>query len=433
MDPTETMVPTATPVPEHVPEHLMDPSTESTPLPPPPGDDPRLIEVGWLVVGALDPVDREAVEEARRDTLAALRRQFPDFDWQMPRVERRDLAQEVREEPVSLLDSGRAERDARHWDFALVISGSDLVAHEKSFALGVPSRALGVAVISTVRIDPKASGDDVPEGLPEDERRRIMARRLAALALHLFGHLNGLDHGGEPGSAMHDVSGVRDLDARGAFDEAQAERLAGELADVADLRLEERGARAPLPFYLQAAWENRDDVGSAIRLARPWMFPLRLSRLTTAACSALVVLLLTAETWDLAMNQHGGVVAALATVVLLATTAYVLHRQRLLVRRSRRLTEQTVIANVSLTCTVLLGLLVTWTGLFGLVLLAARTLYPRELVAEWAASLGAAPGLPHFLVLAGFVASLGLVIGALGASFEEENYIRHIAYVDEET
>ena len=37
------------------------------------------------------------------------------------------------------------------------------------------------------------------------------------------------------------------------------------------------------------------------------------------------------------------------------------------------------------------------------------------------------------LVLAAFVASLGLVIGALGASFEEEHYIRHIAFVDEET
>lgn len=405
---------------------------QSRPQPPAEGE-PRLIEVGWLVVGSLDPVDREAVEQGRRRALAVLRRRFPDFDWQMPLMERRDLAQEVREEPVTLLDYGRSERDARHWDFALVITGSDLVAHEKSFALAVPSRALGVAVISTVRIDPKAS-DDLVEPLPEEERAALMARRLSALALHLFGHLNGLEHSGPPSCVMHDPSDIHDLDAMEDYGDEEAAKLEGELADVADLRLEERAARrSPAGFYLQAAWENRDDVWSAVRLARPWMFPIRLSRLTTAACSALVVLLLTAETWDLGMSQRVPIVLALATAVLLATTGYVLHRQRLLVRRARRLTEQTVITNVSLTFTVLLGLLVTYAGLFCLVLLAARVLYPAGLVAEWAASLAAPPAVGRYLVLAGFVASLGLVIGALGASFEEENYIRHIAYVDEET
>jgi hypothetical protein len=35
--------------------------------------------------------------------------------------------------------------------------------------------------------------------------------------------------------------------------------------------------------------------------------------------------------------------------------------------------------------------------------------------------------------MAGFIASLGIAIGALGASFEEHQYFRHIAFIDEET
>jgi hypothetical protein len=35
--------------------------------------------------------------------------------------------------------------------------------------------------------------------------------------------------------------------------------------------------------------------------------------------------------------------------------------------------------------------------------------------------------------MCGFVATLGVVLGALGASFESENYFRHVVLVDEET
>lgn len=397
----------------------------------PSGTGAPLIEVGWLVLGRLDPVDREAVNRARGQMRDALVRAFPAYDWQMPIVERRDLAQEIREEPVSLLEHGRNERDAKHWDFALVVTGADLVSHDKPFALAVPSRALGVAVASTVRIDPKASGED----LEEEERGRLIARRLATLGLHLFGHLNGLDHADEPECAMYDLSRVRDLDSMGRLSDDDVDRLGAELADVADLRLEERrGRQAPVAFYLQAAWIERGDILSAVRLARPWLFPVRLSRLTTAACSALVLLLITAETWDLAMNQPPALVATMGVLVLLATTGFVLHRQRLLVVRGRRrLTERTVITNVSITLTVLLGLGWTFLLLFLLVLGATRLLYPPELVAEWAASLDGRVAGWRYLLLAGFVASLGMVIGALGASFEEEHYFRHIAYADEET
>lgn len=460
-----------------------------------PTPEPRLIEVGWLVVGALDEVDRQAVAVARQRALDELRRSFPSFEWEMPLLERRDLVQEVREEPVTLLDYGRGERDARRWDFALVVTGADLVAHEKPYALAVPSRALGVGVISTVRIDPKVSGrprlapaasrarianrarvaaraqaasaasagssaphagpspdaspppDPGPSHaagpsptpsatpIPDSDRTEIVARRVFALALHLLGHLNGLDHSGSPECVMHAPSGVTDLDQMTHFEAAEAEWLAEELADVADLRLEERRRRlAPFTFYLQAAWFNRDDIASSVRLARPWMFPLRLSRLTTAAGSALVILLLTAETWDLGMNQPPALVGGLACLVLLVTTTYVLKNQRLLVRRgSRRLTEQTVVTNISLTLVVLLGLGVTFLGLFLVALGAERLFYPPALVASWTASLGAPAVLGQYVVLAGFVASLGIVIGTLGASFEEQNYIRHIAYVDEET
>ena len=51
----------------------------------------------------------------------------------------------------------------------------------------------------------------------------------------------------------------------------------------------------------------------------------------------------------------------------------------------------------------------------------------------WAASLGRPVGHDEVLAFAGFVAALGILVGALGASFEDQTYFRHVAYVDEET
>jgi hypothetical protein len=53
-------------------------------------------------------------------------------------------------------------------------------------------------------------------------------------------------------------------------------------------------------------------------------------------------------------------------------------------------------------------------------------------VQNWAASEANPIGADDYAVFVAFVASLGLLIGALGASFESQDYFRHITYVDEE-
>lgn len=393
----------------------------------------QLIEVGWLVAGPLDPVDREAVDEARLDLLDQLRDAFPEFTWSMPWVERGDPLRGQRIEPVVLLEMGEMERETKRWDFAFVVTGADLRSYDKPYALAVPSRSLGVAALSTSRIDPQAAGS----GPTREERRKAMARRLVALTMHLFGHLNDLEHDEDRSSVMFNLRSPKDLDGMEDYPETAREYLAAELSDVADLRLEEehpdqRSNR--WSFYLKTLWHNWDDVISSVRQARPWRFPVQLSRLTTAAASGLLVLLITAEVWDLGMNQSSPRVIGLTTVLLAATTMYILLRQRLLVRRgARRLTEQTAVTHISVTLSVLFGLVTTYAALYAAVLLLAWLVFPAHLVTQWAASLEGVVEPRHYLLLAGFVASVGILIGALGASFEEQKYFRHIAYVDEET
>ena len=395
--------------------------------------EPSLIEIGWVLVGRLDETDRDAIYQARNCLLDSLRDTFPDFTWRMPIVQREELGQHYHAEPAVLLDYGMTEREVKHWDFAVILTDADLVSHYKPYALGAVSRSVSVAMISTARLDPQSTRSTAPTG----ERLVVMRRRICALVQHLFGHLNGLVHHDDTGCYMYNVERVEDLDRMDSFCPRQVEQLRANLHEVADVRLEEEEPSVrgrAFWFYLRGMWRGRADIVRAILHARPWEFPFRLSRLTTAAVSVLLILLMTAEAWDLGMSQSVGLVVGLSCTALVITSAYILRRQQLLMRRDVSiLSEQSVITNSAITMVVLLGMLTTYSGLFFAALGLSTWLFSHQLVVGWAASLNGEIHTVHYVVLAAFVASLGLLIGALGASFEQHYYFRHVTYIDEET
>ena len=392
----------------------------------------EIVEVGWILAGPLDAADAEAAEQARDRVLDGLSRAFADFDWQMPLLHRREWVQDRPAEPALLLSAAEAEREARQWDFALVVTDADLQSYYKPYALAAPSRAVSAAVLSTARLDPAATQTDPDHAV----RVQVMTRRLFALALHLFGHLNDLPHSRQPSDFMYAVKAVDDLDRMQQFSEEAHRALLDALLHVADLRLEETGRfrDRTLPFYLRAIWENGHELLRTVWRVRPWQFPFRLSRLTTAAVSTMLVLIITAEAWELGMSQPPGRVLVLSLGALLGASAFILKRQQLILRRhGAGLTEQRVVTNVSMVIAVLLGMGTTYAMLFGATLAFSLLLFPSALVTGWAASLNGTLEFGRYLALAGFVAALGILIGALGASFEARGYFRHVAYVDEET
>jgi predicted Zn-dependent protease len=391
-----------------------------------------LIEVGWVIVGHIEGTDKRAVLQSRDTLLAYCRDTFDAFTWQMPLIEREGWGLSYPAEPAALLEYGMIERDVRHWDFVFMVTDIDLASHYKPYTFGVLSRSVDISIMSTARLDPQAAHLRAST----EERCAAMSRRLCALALHLFGHLNGLLHHDDPHGYMYDIQTVEDLDRMTHFPAEQVQRLESNLREVADLRLEEESTTVKthrLVFYGLGIWRGRMDILRAIQQAKPWQFPFRLSRLTTAAVSALVVLLMTAEAWELGMSQSPQRVMILSCGALAITSVYILRRQGLLMRREMMpLSEQVVATNVSVIAVVCLGMLTT----YGLLLLGALVFsilfFQPALVAGWAASLHGAVSTRHYLILSAFLASFGLLIGALGASFEQYYYFRHVTYIDEE-
>lgn len=392
----------------------------------------NLIEIGMILVGRLDRIDRQAIEQARSNIHQWLTERFPKLQWRITLIRREEVPLDTRQEPSALLEDGKYLRDAEGWDFALLFTSADLVCRYKPYALAATSNSLDLAVISTNRIDPHSSNAEVDA----DYRFATLTQRVTALCLRSLCLLNGLTSCSDDKNLMAQPNAPQALDGMLEFTERQAEQMQSNLSQIADTRLEESSHAeqiSHMKFYLKAVWINRHEIFDGVWHAKPWEFPWRLLRLTGAALSSMVILMVTAETWHIASKQTPCLLIGLLLGCVGITTAFVATRQRLFVHRvTFQLSEQIVISNVVAAIIVLLGMCTTALILFIVSTAVGAVFYPSELLADWTnLSNNSLDWL--YLHTSLLVSTLGLVIGALGASFEEQHYFRHVVFVDEET
>lgn len=371
----------------------------------------KKLEIGWVLCAPGSRTRRAEVAAVVAQLRDRLGSHAPQFAWEWHAFDAAPGAQDA--EPVDVIaaiETGLTTLDDHGLDFLFLLTGQPLQESEGERLIAASSSAAGVSVISLHDItawDPGVAG------------------RLEALMAQLFAHMLGLETTAERPAT--DLAAPRTGGPDADFQAA--------LQRVADARVEERGVRDGIRFYAATMLANWRLVLRSVRRVRPWRMPFRLSRLTAAAASTLFVLLMTAEVWELGMAQSALAVCLLSSLVLSGTAAYVLVRQKLLSGpNARRLTEQMAVMRLAVTLGVFSGLVSTYLMLFAAGLAAARLLFPADLAARWAnldpSMLDAGTGL--YLVFAGFIAAIGVTIGALGASFERQNQLKKLALVDRE-
>lgn len=379
------------------------------------------VEIGWIIEGDLNEDLREATRATAADLQNLLSTCMPMFNWVFETVERPPETGDGSLEPVRLLDSAETDRDAQGWDFAFVVTGRELRGRDKAHVLGMTSGIFSTALVSTAFLIGRASLDT-----------KCASQRLRALSMHLFGRVNGLSPD-QSDTFMRSIEAPQDLDHMDGLSTQATQELTARMSDVADLRVEElqEPAHGKLRFYARSLWLNRSILPSAIFRMRPWVFPLRLPRLTTAAGSALAVLVMTAESWEVAANLTVASITVLSLLALSATSAYLLKVQRLLAPRQGPLREQRAVSNVGTVFAVAIGMCVTYFGVFAVAYLLAIGLFGDALLEQWVGEPQDALASVR-LRMSGLAASLSVMIGALGASFEPYGYFRHVTQIDNE-
>lgn len=397
----------------------------------------RLIEIGLISAGPLTSDEFADIHKAGEWLLHDLTTLYPSFEWRLSKLHRPDIGEFSREESSHLLLQAADERDVHNWDFVLLVTSDDLIPRYFSRAMAALSRPLDAAVISLCRLS-----NEIDHGISTKptiantkSTKTIRALRMKALMLHAMGHWAGLSPGSKLESLMHRPTETLELDAMTVFSEAETSRMNRFLTEVGDTRLEEQvlGQSGALIFWVRALWINRQELKEAVMAAKPWAFPKHLSRLTAAAVSTTALLMLTAEAWDLALSQSINALIIMFVITSIVTTLFIADRHRLFFKKRRSRTEQQVVSQVSAILVVVFGLLTTWTSLAMFSLAVSFVLYPQALISTWAASTEYDINSSNAkVVMSVFCASVGLLIGSLGASFEEQHFFRHVIFVDEE-
>jgi len=325
--------------------------------------------------------------------------------------------------PLDFLEIGLAEKLERDLPFLLIVTEVDLSSSSLAYTLALPSPLTNIAILSTRRLDPEFWGEahDTPR----------TAARLATLMLHSFGHLVALHHERDISNVMYPLEGVDDLDRMGHLTAAQLDRIARALPHEAN----ERSARDDkLMFVGQTLLRDEGAIVRAVVRANPFRLLARMPTMLAAALSVIIVLLFSAETWDVA---HAVTIPQIVAFSFgsLAAAVFVLYRAfafDTLLSRDRRITESTVVTFAATFLSLALTLLVMFIFFGVLMYLAILTVFPQQLMESWPGA-GEATTLVDHLKLSLFLAAMGVLAGSLGGRSDSRDLVRGVLFILEDT
>ena len=332
--------------------------------------------------------------------------------------------------PSDFLDEACLRMVEGPFDLVFVLTDVGLSSRGERVVAGLASEISHVAVISTRKLL------ITPRGKPirtlQDPSVRSNA---AALALHLLGHLLGLDHtSGERGGVMAPFRFDEERQELPMFSLLERRRLHARSRAIREHTEETRNALATILFHFRS---TRRHIGAVLRPL--WrngavLLPLSLPSLATAAVTPTFILVFTAEIWDVGLNMQPHVAWTFAIANILAATWYLLGVQNLFFphKERRLLTEHLAALNV----TILLSILLAVSGLFlmvSLLMLFIETyIFPPQLISEWPTLEDPVVTPLDKFLLAAFISSVGVLTGALAGGLESRTLIRHLALFERE-
>ena len=329
--------------------------------------------------------------------------------------------------PLDFLEIGIAEKLERKLPFLLIVTEVDLSSSSLAYTLALPSQLTNVGVVSTKRLDPGFWGDDSD---PE-----AAVQRLTVLLTHTFGHLLNLRHVDDPTNAMYPVEGVEDLDRMGTLTDAQRARIGRMLPREAhEATASGTGRVVRIAFTLQMLVADAGSIARAVVRANPFRLASRMPTMIAAGLSVIIVLLFSAETWDVASAVSTGQVV-LFSVVSFAAAAFVLYRAfafEALLGRDRRLAESTVVTSAATIASLGLTLLVLFVAFAGLMYVGVITVFPEQLMETWPTVDPATRTLDH-VKLSLFLAAMGVLAGSLGGRSDSRDLVRGVLFLNEES
>jgi len=350
--------------------------------------------------------------------------------WRFHASETTHLADGGARRPAEFLDEATERMVDGPYDVVVVVTDVALRSRRERFVPGLASEVSRVAVISTRRLRRGPRGQ--PRRPLDDTAVRWNG---ATLLCHLLGHVFGTDH--RPGSDGVMAPFDFEADRRGVPPVQGAVGTAVDRVARRDRGADEgrrRGRLGRLWIHLVSAARHPDQIARGLRQSRAPLLPLSLPKLATAALTPTLVIVFSAEAWDVGVHLGDATAGLFAVASVLAAAGYLLFAHHLLFPRDPRsaLTEHAALVNV----VVSLVLVLAMAGLFALVctiiLLIEVVVFPPNLMANWPSLEDPAIGLADLVRTAAFISTIGVLSGALAGGIESRTIVQHLTLFRDE-
>ncbi len=346
-----------------------------------------------------------------------------DVTWRFYLEDPARLPDHDRRRPSEFLDRATHRMVEGPYDLVVVVTDVPLVSSRERFVPGLASPLSRVTVLSTRNLRSAPRGE--PRRSLDHEAVRWNA---ATLLVHLVGHVLGARHRDADSGVMEPfqfVSERRDVPPIDADVETVLHRIAREIPAV---ETHPRGSLARLAFHARSAVQNPGRILQALINSRAPLLPLSLPKLSTAAVAPTLVIVFSAESWDVGFHMDNVTAGLFAAMSILIAAVYLLFAQNLSFPRKQHqiVTEHTALVNV----TVFLVLVLAMLGLFMLVwviiLVIEMVVFPPNLMSNWPSLEDPAVGFVDLVRTGAFISTIGVLSGALAGGLESRTIVSHL-------
>jgi hypothetical protein len=370
---------------------------------------------------------RAFTQRLAADARAALER-GTGVRWTFHPVAPDQLGNDAPRRPSEFLEDASLRMIEGPYDLMVVVTDAAVSTQSNRVVPGLASRLARIVLVSTRKLRAAPRGQE-PRGLDDEDVRW----NAAALLVHLMGHLMGLRHRPGGDDVMRPLAFREELREVPPF-AFPPERLRGRALALREREHRGRSLPSHAGFHLESALRHPGLIAATLLRNRAPLLPLRLPTLATAAVAPCFILVFTAEIWDVGLNIQSRSAAGFAAGATLAATWYlVLFGNLFFPHRERRVvTEHLALVNVTVFLTVLLAVLGLFSMLALLILAIATLIFPAGLMTTWPSIQQSSVGTGDLARVAVFIASIGVLTGALGGGLDSRKLIRHLALFPED-
>lgn len=344
-----------------------------------------------------------------------------EVTWEVHRAKLDQLPDTAARRPSEFLDEAALHMVEQPYDVVVVVTDVPVTTRSDRAVEGLASPVSRIAVVSTSQLLKPLDGDS-PRSL-ESEPVRWNA---ATLVAHLLGHIFGADHG-ETG-LMAPFSYDRSRRSLPPF-EADVKEHLRRIATRVPEESSSRGRISAMIFHLLSFLRNPQTVASTVIHSRALLIPFSLPRLSTAAVTPTLILVFSAEAWDVGLNLSNEIAALFAVGSIIAAAVHLLYVQRLSFPRkhSHVITEHMALVNVTVFGILVLAMIGLFVLVGTIILLIQVVVFPPNLMTNWPSLEQPTVEFIDLVRVGAFISTIGVLSGALAGGAENRMALRHLA------